>query len=338
MNPLPLFSIVIATRDRAALFAAALDSVADQHFGDTEIIVVNDGSTAESLAAYAGILERASARLGERLRGFQLVRRANGHGSSYALNFGVDQARGRYVCFLDDDDLWIDPQHLSRAAGILRQQDAAGLAVDLYMTNQEAWLEGQRLPGPTWIEGVAHWLTASGRSSDVGTAYSVTIADLMRVDGFCHLNCLMVRRDFFFAVGGLDEGIRWENDHDLYLRLLDAAAVMLHEPTVTARHHVPDPKARASITTALGQIERRLWQMRALDKTVLFLKSPTLRAYGRLHKGYALKRIAHELAAQKDWQGAAFYAREALGVLPTLKWAAYTASLHVRRWVAGKAG
>jgi hypothetical protein len=106
---------------------------------------------------------------------------------------------------------------------------------------------------------------------------------------------------------------------------------MQHHPALTARHHVPDPKAGTSITTSLGQIERRLWQLRALDKTALFLKSPLLRAYGRRHKGYALKRIAHELAAQGDWASAGFYAREALGVLPTVKWALFTLSCWLRR-------
>ncbi len=328
---MPLFTIVIATRDRAELFAAALDSVAAQDFEDTEIVVVNDGSRPDSLPAYAAILERAQQRLGPRLRACQLVRRAKGHGSSYSLNFGVDQAQGEYVCFLDDDDLWTDPGHLTRVAQVLRHQREAGSTVDVYMANQEAVQAGQRLPGSTWIEALEGQLRARGRAPDADGAYAVDIADLLGCGGFCHLNTLVVRRDFFLQVGGLDEGIRWENDRDFFLRLLDAAQLMVHHPALTARHHVPDPQARASITTGLNQVERRLWQVRVMDKSALGLKHPLLRGHARLHKGYALKRIAEELAGQHDWRTARYYAAQGLAAQPTFKWALFTAYCGLRQ-------
>jgi hypothetical protein len=129
----------------------------------------------------------------------------------------------------------------------------------------------------------------------------------------------------------MDEGVRWECDRDVFLRLVDAAACVVHHPAVTARHHVPDPKAGTSMTTSLNQVERRLWQVRVMDKSALFLKHPLLRAHARLHKGYALKRIAQELAAQGDWRAASYYAAQGLGALPNLKWALYTLNCWVRR-------
>lgn len=328
---MPLFSIVIATRDRAELFTAALDSVARQDFQDTEIVVVNDGSKAESLPVYAAILDRARQRLGARLRSFQLVHRAKGHGSSYALNYGVEQARGEHVCFLDDDDLWTDPGHLSRAAQVILHQRQAGRVVDVYMANQEAVRNGQRLAGPVWIEALEGQLRARGRLPDPDGAYAVDIADLLKSGGFCHLNTLTVRRDFFLQIGGLDEGIRWENDRDLFLRLLDNAELMIHHPACTAQHRVPDPAAGSSLTTALSLVERRLWQLRVMDKCTLGLHDPQLRAYGRLHKMYALKRIAEEMAQQRSWRTASFYAVEALSIRPSLKWALFTAYCGLRR-------
>jgi glycosyltransferase involved in cell wall biosynthesis len=328
---MPLFSIVIATRDRAGLFERALDSVAWQDFEDTEIVVVNDGSKPDSLPVYAAILARAQQRLGSRLRSFQLVRRAQGHGSSYSLNYGVEQARGDYVCFLDDDDLWTDSAHLSRVAQVVLHQRQAGRVLDVYMANQAAFRAGQRIAGSVWIEALEGQLRARGRMPDADGAYAVDIADLLGSGGFCHLNTLTVRRDFFLQVGGLDEGIRWENDRDLFLRLLDNAEVMIHHPACTARHHVPDPQVGSSITTGLGQIERRLWQLRVMDKCTLGLHDPRLRAYGRLHKVYALKRIAEELAQQKAWRTATFYALEALAARPTLKWVLFTAYCGLRR-------
>ena len=53
---MPLFSVVMATRNRPALFRLALESVLGQSCGDFEIIVVNDGSSNEHQSAYKSIL------------------------------------------------------------------------------------------------------------------------------------------------------------------------------------------------------------------------------------------------------------------------------------------
>jgi hypothetical protein len=98
---------------------------------------------------------------------------------------------------------------------------------------------------------------------------------------------------------------------------------------------VPDPRAGTSITTGLNPIERRLWQLRVLDKCALGLSNPLLRAHSRLHKVYALKRIAEALARQQAWRTATYYAGQALGARPSLKWGLYTAYCGWR-WVAGR--
>ena len=320
----PRFSLILTTRNRPALFGAALASLMAQSFANTEIIVVDDGSDEAHAAAYQALIDRARAQLGERLQHHVLLRRRNGHGSGYAMNFGVDNARGEYVCFLDDDDLWTDAGHLQRADEVIRAAAAEGLPPDLYMSNQEATRAGQRVVEAVWIEALEMHLRARGRRPDARGAYRVGIEELLLTRGFCHLNCLVVRRALYLAVGGRDEGTGWEGDRDLWLRLIDSAGLMLHHPAVTARHHVPDPAAGTSITTALGLVERRLWQLRVTDRAMLFLKSPALREHGRRHKGYALKRLASELASQGDWRTASRYALRAMAVLPTAKWATFT--------------
>jgi glycosyltransferase involved in cell wall biosynthesis len=335
MNAAPQFSIILATRDRAGLFADALHSVMAQTAADTEIIVVNDGSSPEALPAYEAVLTEAQARFGTRLRSFVLVRRPKGHGQSYSLNYGVEQARGEYVAFLDDDDLWIDPGHLQRVSDALRSQREAGRVVDLYMGNQEALRGGERLAGPIWLEALQGQLQARGRVPDAQGTYTVDVADLLGANGFCHLNCFVVRRALWLQIGGMDEGVRWECDRDVFLRLVDVATCVLHHPAVTARHHVPDPKAGTSMTTSLNQVERRLWQVRVMDKSALGLKHPLLRAHARLHKGYALKRIAEELAAQQNWRTARYYAAQGLAAQPTFKWAMFTAYCGLRQLTQG---
>lgn len=331
---MPLFSVILATRDRPALFAEALRSVLDQDWPDFEIVVVNDGSRAENRRAYEEVLTAAEPRLaGRRLGVHGLVHRPRGHGQSYALNFGAAQAVGDYLCFLDDDDAWTDSGHITRAARALREACGAATA-DLYMTNQVAYRGETQVSGPIWIEGLTDALTRRGvEPRGEAGALPVAVEDLVGLSGFCHLNTLIVRRALYEAVGGMDEAIRWECDRDLFLRLIDrAGGAMLHHPAVVSRHNIPDPAKASSMTTSLAVLERWLYQLRVLDKAALFARHPAIRAHARQHKGYALKRIAEERAAAGQWAAAAFSAREALGAGPTLKWAAFAAYCLLSAW------
>ena len=136
---------------------------------------------------------------------------------------------------------------------------------------------------------------------------------------------MIVRRALFDAIGGMDEDIRWEEDHDFFLRLIDRAEIMLLSPAIVSQHNIPDPTKRSNLTPLQDEIRRRLDQLRIFEKASLFAAHPAIRAHGRQHQGYTLKRIAEALAAANDYRAAAFYARQALGAAPTLKWAAYTA-------------
>jgi len=318
-----LFSIILATRNRPALFGEALRSVLAQTHQDMEIIVVDDGSDEAFAAGYRRILESAT----RQVQFHSLVRRANGHGQSYALNFGAVKSSGGYLCFLDDDDCWTDPGYLSRAR---RSIEARHGAVDLHLSNQVAFSGDVQKKGPIWIEDLMDRLRSSGRTPSPDGAYDVTIKDLLGCNGFCHLNTLISRRALFLEAGGMDETLRWECDHDLYFRLIDRANSIVYAPGFVARHNIPDPAASASMTTGLSELQRRLFQLRVFDKAALFASHPAIRAYGRRHRGYTLKRIAEELAKGNDYGAAYHYARTALGALPTAKWAAYTAALGVK--------
>lgn len=324
------FSIIIATRDRPVLFAEALQSVMSQNLPECEIIVVNDGSSEENVLRYKEVWDNAQRSLGNNFSCYALVHRPKGHGQSYSLNFGVSRAKGEYVCFLDDDDKWTDAGHLARVAKAIRSMADVGKQVDLYMGNQEAWLNDKKIVGPVWLEGFAAELAARGKKANADGCYDVTVADLLATSGFCHLNCLIVRRALFEQVGGMDEGIRWECDRDVYLKLIDQSVHMLHHPAVISYHRVPDPSKALNMTTSLGMVEKRLLQTRVLDRAALFSKHPLIRAHARKHKAFALKRIAQELVQQREWISARYYAAQGLGAAPGIKWLFFTVYCLVR--------
>ena len=92
---MPFFSIVIPLYNKANFILATLKSVSDQTFENYEIIVINDGSTDESLSKIETLkLPKLS------------IHTQENKGLSAARNRGVTLARGQYVALLDADDIW----------------------------------------------------------------------------------------------------------------------------------------------------------------------------------------------------------------------------------------
>lgn len=114
-EPAPAFSVVIPVYNRAAQIRPSLKSVQAQTLPDFECLVVDDGS--DDGAALA----QAVADLADRR--FVYVRRENGGGGA-ARNTGIALARGRYVAFLDSDDMFL-PNKLERMAAHIPDDPAA---------------------------------------------------------------------------------------------------------------------------------------------------------------------------------------------------------------------
>jgi glycosyltransferase involved in cell wall biosynthesis len=110
MTSQPTVSVVIPTRNRAELLKThALPSALAQRDVDVEVVVVDDGSDEEDRRALESLE-------GSRVR---VVRHATRQGQSRARNTGIEAARGEWIAFLDDDDLWSPdklPEQLDAAA------------------------------------------------------------------------------------------------------------------------------------------------------------------------------------------------------------------------------
>ncbi len=111
---MPTVSVIIPTYQRAGFVGQAIDSVLAQTYTDYEIIVVDDGSTDNTRDVLTGY--------GDRLR---VIYQEN-RGAGAARNTGIRAAQGRYIAFLDDDDLWF-PHKLERQIPILDANPEAAL-------------------------------------------------------------------------------------------------------------------------------------------------------------------------------------------------------------------
>ena len=97
----PAISVIIPLYNAEKYIAQCLQSILNQTFQDYEVIVVDDCSTDGSIAQ----VEKIAPQFGERLK---LVKRnKNSGGPAIPRNIGLGYARGKYVCFIDNDDLFM---------------------------------------------------------------------------------------------------------------------------------------------------------------------------------------------------------------------------------------
>lgn len=107
MDSKPFFSIIIPSFNRAEFISEAIQSVLNQTFKDFELIVVNDGSTDGTHLVVEDFKDA-------RIRYFWKVNEER----NLARNFGLSKAKGKYVGFLDSDDIYADI-HLETAFQII---------------------------------------------------------------------------------------------------------------------------------------------------------------------------------------------------------------------------
>jgi glycosyltransferase involved in cell wall biosynthesis len=110
----PQVSVIIPAYNGRAYIAEAIESVLGQSFTDFELLVVDDGSTDDT----AAIIQT----YGRRVR--YLYKTNGGPGS--ARNLGIQQAKGEYIAFLDQDDLWL-PNRLAEQVPVLQQDPQLGM-------------------------------------------------------------------------------------------------------------------------------------------------------------------------------------------------------------------
>jgi glycosyltransferase involved in cell wall biosynthesis len=106
------FSVIICTYNSAHMLGDALESVAAQKFRDFEVIVIDDGSTDDT----ARVTEEFVSRL-PNLRYYPLPHREQ----VASRNIGLDHASGKYIAFLDADDLW-SPNYLARMVRVFSER------------------------------------------------------------------------------------------------------------------------------------------------------------------------------------------------------------------------
>ena len=117
---MPLFSIIIPTRDAEATIAACLDSIARQTFHDYEVVMVDGISTDQTVNLAAGLAAKLAGQLHTHV--------GKDEGIYDAMNRGVGFAGGDWLFFLGADDVLFDGDVLARTAAFLGEHPSCQLA------------------------------------------------------------------------------------------------------------------------------------------------------------------------------------------------------------------
>ena len=108
----PLVSVIVPTYNRPKMLVPTIQSILEQTYKDHEIIVINDCSLE---------VENIVALLNSR-QNITYVRHGRNRGLAAARNTGIKLARGKYLAYLDDDDLFY-PNHLETLVTFLETSD-----------------------------------------------------------------------------------------------------------------------------------------------------------------------------------------------------------------------
>ncbi|WP_438347158.1 glycosyltransferase [Paenibacillus sp. FA6] len=207
MRERPFFSVIIPTYNREKFIGRAIKSVLQQTCTDYELIVVDDGSTDQT--------SKIVKSFGERVR---YVYKKNG-GPSAGRNKGITLAKGKYIAFLDSDDLYL-PVKLQKNKEFLETHPECHFLYSWYYSVRR----GRRKQLISNIKGVSDLnkfrLQLYGRTFTIRTSTAVI-----------HHSC-------FDKVGLFNTKYRYSQDWDMWLRLAcHYRGYCQKEPLVLYRRH-----------------------------------------------------------------------------------------------------
>jgi glycosyltransferase involved in cell wall biosynthesis len=260
----PLVSVILPTFNRLQYLPDAVASIFAQTFEDWELLIVDDGSDAET-KAYLQTLDDPP-----RVR---LIHLPHTGRPAVVRNTALREARGEYVAFMDSDDIWM-PRKLMIQIASLRAHGDCGWSQTKFILVDAGRKTTREMPV---VDG---WI--------LGT--------LLNTDTVVALPSVVASRALLDQVGGFDEDLVMCEDYDLWLRLSARSQVdAVDEPlTIVRRHGEHYGNAATSFRDCI----------RVLDKVLRSGAAAQHASVVRKERAKNSARLARCYAAYGDRQGA----------------------------------
>ncbi|MFT4095348.1 MAG: glycosyltransferase [Niabella sp.] len=283
------FSIITPTYNRAGFIKDMIVNILQQEFRHFELIIVDDGSTDNTTEVVQSVTDK-------RIKYFK---KENGERGA-ARNYGAEKASGQYLIFFDSDDVMY-PQHLSRAAAYIQEQNFPEVTYNPYEIINKATGAKKTI-----------WETPD------------RLKEKLAVNNFLACNSVIIRKEIFEQFKFVENRkLATAEDKELWLRI--AARYPFHfNPRVTFA--IIEHESRSLNTIMPEKIEERTHVLiKSLKADAVFLE-----AFGRLAGfifgfEYVLAALCHAGSnKRKAWQYLCLAAKESPGVLKTKRfWAAF---------------
>jgi glycosyltransferase involved in cell wall biosynthesis len=239
----PLVSAIVASYNRAHIVGEAIESILRQSYKNIEILVVDDGSTDDTVTKLACY--------GDSIR---VITQKNG-GPGAARNRGLKESTGELIAFLDSDDLWL-PHFIERQVRLLER---AGSNVACSLSNAKLQFASGKL---STSFDFALFEVPNGESIWLNPGEVLATRSVM------FTQMVVARRTALERVGGFDESLWSLEDYDLALKLsLQGPWGLLSEPLVVWRQGATDGLTRKAYDNEI-QLKKNLVvvKQRALDQ------------------------------------------------------------------------
>ena len=188
--PDSLVSVIIPIFDRTNLLRDAIESVLNQDYKNFELLLVCDGSPEATVEVVNQYLEHSS------VRAFFLE--GNSGTAVRARNFGIAQSVGKYIAFLDSDDI-CTKKRLSISTKILESED-----VDIVYGSWIAIMDGSRAVGEL-------------KNGQLVNSIDANYENLYNISIPCQ-STVVLRKELFEKFGLIKPQMKYREDHELWLR------------------------------------------------------------------------------------------------------------------------
>ena len=210
-------SVIIPTYNAGAALMDALDSVMEQTYPLTEVIIVDDGSTDQTRQAVDNYFSAQKKRFFNPQAELYYFYQEN-RGPAAARNRGIREAKGEYIAFLDSDDLWF-PQKLEKQIALALEKNFVMVYTD--MTH----VEDSEVVFQSYLHEMNY------RFFGEGNVYRGLLKE-----NFIFTPTVLLRKDLLEQVQGFDESYRICEDYKLWLTIArDHLIGFIDEPLVTRR-------------------------------------------------------------------------------------------------------
>ncbi|MBY5967825.1 glycosyltransferase family 2 protein [Halomonas denitrificans] len=225
-HPAPLVSLLIPTRDKVEVTELAVRSILDKTlYTNYEIIILDNGSVEPATHTFFEEIQREDSRV-------SVVRYDHPFNYSAINNFGVTLAKGSIVGLINNDVEVISPEWLGEMVSHVSRSDVGCVGAKLYYSNDTIQHAGV-VVGIGGVAGHSHKYfpkESGGYFSRLKIVHSVTAVTAA---------CLLVRKEIYEEVGGLNENelkVAF-NDVDFCLKVHDAGYRNIWTPYAELYHH-----------------------------------------------------------------------------------------------------